>query len=186
MSDPVLDCGDSPLSITSNVIGIFTFVLALVASILAFITVFRDAEGEIAYYEKTMGNIGVQIDQLRQSWKDLDRDASLSPPTDSSPYIMRLLDAMNHSLGGLSRAYDIVQGDLREASAKIPSKFSMREWAFRWRMAWVWFAWLRLAWLRLVGRLEWWHREKEIASRVGRLESQKAQFISMLLILLFR
>lgn len=162
-------------------IGIFTFVLALVASILAFITVFRDAEGEIAYYEKTMGDIGVQIDQLRQSWKDLDRDASLSPPTDSSPYIMRLLDAMNHSLGGLSRAYDIVQGDLREASAKIPSKFSMREWAFRWRMAWVWFAWLRL-----VGRLEWWHREKEIASRVGRLESQKAQFISMLLILLFR
>ncbi|KAK1751125.1 hypothetical protein QBC47DRAFT_392279 [Echria macrotheca] len=42
-----LDCSDSALSVTGNVIGILTFALAAIASLGLYIRTIRDSEGEL-------------------------------------------------------------------------------------------------------------------------------------------
>lgn len=85
----------------------------------------------------------------------------LSLKTEANPDFMPYECAMKTSSGDLLEAHDKISNNLTKASHNISS-------------------------YRILGRLQWWRSEKEIRLEVGRLESQKTQFTTMLLIFLSR
>jgi hypothetical protein len=85
MSTPVcvsckenLSCGDSPLSITGNVIGILTFVSAIIIALQVYVDSMRNAESKLKEMEDTLrlqyDKVNSLVTKLRVQSKNLDDD----------------------------------------------------------------------------------------------------------------
>lgn len=63
-----LSCSDSPLSITSNIVGILTFAYALTLGTSILATQLRGSAAEIKRFGKAVAFLNPRIDQLRRTF----------------------------------------------------------------------------------------------------------------------
>jgi hypothetical protein len=73
-----LSCGDSPLSITGNVIGILTFVSAIIIALQVYIDSMRNAESKLKDMEDTLrlhyDKVNSLVTKLRVQSMNVDND----------------------------------------------------------------------------------------------------------------
>ena len=143
-------CSDSPLSITSNLISILTFVLGIVASYLTFYTISRDALSEIETFKC---DLDIARKQLLPILECCASEACLAPTQtyDREGALEKSLSALEMTLESLYQELDGLQKEHRNTG---------NGW------------WTRT---ELGKRLRWVYKRKQIVQRMKRISSQKME-----------
>jgi hypothetical protein len=112
-------CGDSPLSVTGNVVGILTFALAMAASIIAFTSVTRNAPKDIKESREVLNAALEHMDSIKV-YETLVNNRNQDPQIKS-----------------LSNSYDVFKGAYNKVDEKL-CKFESDKSSIWKRFAW-WF-----------------------------------------------
>lgn len=155
---PDCDCGDSPLSVLANVLGILTFALGLAASFAAFAAITRGATREMEETWKVCSMAGQQIAQADRFLTTLHyrSDADLKA----------MEELVRDSLDALKAARKEMESDLREFKMDDTERESPR--------------------LPSSSRLKWWYYERGVRAGVMKLRESQQHFAAVQLMLLQR
>lgn len=154
------DCDDSPLSITSNILGILTFAAGLFLSFAAFVTITRNASNEIQDLYTTLDQTDKHIQFLKYHFRDLEGD--------SDPLFNEMQDAMVHLYILFRAACQDVRNHLR-TFGHIRERVSERRVS---TSAW--------------DNVRWWYYEKDTAAKIAKLDGYRQHFTAIQLTFMAR
>ncbi|KAM5354704.1 hypothetical protein ACJ41O_001351 [Fusarium nematophilum] len=161
------ECSDSVLSTTGNVLGLLTFAFSFFLSLAAFLTITRNADGEVRDLHRALDRTDKHIGQINSYLRDLEmqRDPVLGEMRDamaSSFHEFKI--AINDIRKHLSRFGDAPSDDEDGRVSRSQAPSSSSYWT----------------------SLRWWYDEKDTAAKMAKLESYRQHFNAIQLTLIAR
>jgi len=154
------ECDDSPLSLASNVLGLLTFAFSLFLSAAAFLAITRNANDEAQDIYESLAQTREHINHIHGYLVGL--------VTQSDPVVGSMASLVRDAYGNFIAAHRDARAHLEKLGEcdKDGTNFHLPPsmWA----------------------RIRWWYYEKDTATKLGKLESHKQNFTTILLTLIAR